>query len=65
MGGGTDDQQVAEADVEDDLGRHPGVDAREHDRPGLLPGGDLSPASRVLVRVGGLARRPAPVALFE
>jgi hypothetical protein len=27
--------------------------------------GDLPPASRVLVRVGGLARRPAPVALFE
>ena len=49
---GAHDEEVAEALVEDDLGRHLGVGTAEEDGEGVLLEGDPIPEVHVLVRVG-------------
>ena len=62
VAGGADDEQVAEALVEDDLGGHPRVGAAEEDRERVLLGGDPVPEVHVLVRVGPLVGHEPGVA---
>ena len=53
-----DDKQVAEALVEDDLGRHPGVGASEDDSERFLAGGELVTALRAGQRCRGSGHQP-------
>ncbi len=65
MASGADDEEVAEAAVEQQLGPGARVDAAEDDREGVLALRQLGAAVGALVRVGGLGRDIALVAGLE
>ena len=62
---GADDEHVAEALVEDHLGRDARVAAAEQHGGGLLPARQLGDAARTLIRVRRSAFDEAPVAVTE
>jgi hypothetical protein len=60
-----DDEQVAEALIEDDLSRDAGIGATEDDRKRLLGRRDLTAAPAVVQTAAGNVRRKAGISVAE